>query len=123
MSAFYKKMEATAKRLIKKFGIPVSLIQKGDSSGGYDDFGKPIPDQPDVVSNGLGVVTSYKSNEVNGTSIIAGDVKLVFSLDKGSELPVIGMTIFLQGKQWRVQDVNPVTPADINICYFIQLRS
>lgn len=123
MSAFYKKMEATAKRLIKKFGIPVSLIKKGNQTGGYDDFGNPILAEPDVVSSGDGVVTLYETKEINGASIIAGDVKLVFSLDKGSELPVIGMTIPLQGKQWRVQDVNPVTPADINICYFIQLRS
>lgn len=141
MSAFYKKMEATAKRLVKKFGQPVSIVKRHSDTGGYDEWGNEITPPQDETGTGLAVASSYKKEEINGTSIISGDIKLTFvgdmissgmepnwwsyffsSLNNNDDSGV-GIYIEWNGRTYRVMSSDPVTPANINICYRLQLRS
>lgn len=115
MPISYSRMRNTAKRLLSDNGISYSVTRKG-SVQMID--GEEVTTQ-DVTFNAVGVKTEYNPQEINGTVIIAGDVRLTLTAD--AEIK-IGDIVTIDEAKYRVVNPNPVKPADILICYKAQLR-
>ena len=85
----YAKAQATAKRLIDKFGDAGSVTKQGQQ-GGFDEFGNSTPDTADVVISGIITpLLSYKASEVDSEFILSTDAYVFVDSE---QLPEIGMT-------------------------------
>lgn len=127
MTFDYNKSRATAERLITKFGQSGEFVLSGDT-GGYDDFGNPLPAQPDVVISGIvtplldfGTDTKKASYESSGLNIIAGDKYCFFHSETA---PEVGYEHTQNGVAYRmVAMMKELTSVDgINTFRKIQLR-
>ncbi|EPR9077668.1 MULTISPECIES: hypothetical protein [Cronobacter] len=76
--------------------------------------------RPEIRFDAVGVRSDYKPAEVDGTIIIGGDVRIVFTADQ--EL-LVGDLVDIDGTQYRIVNPNPVKPADLVLCYRAQLRT
>lgn len=117
MSDFYDRMAATAARLIGKFGAPVILPrQVGGSSNPVT--GEVIPGIDNSVTT-TGILKKFPDNLIDGTRIQTGDRVLI--LDSSvqplmTDRPVIG------GKAWTPVSIDTVSPAGIDLVYFVHCR-
>lgn len=117
MAINYNSLATTALTLITNAGKAVTFTLAG-SSGGTDYKGDPLPDTPNTTYSGQGVFLNYKTGEVDGTTISTGDMKVIYS----GERPAINSTVDYDGETWRVIKPKPLTPADINLLYTVQIR-
>lgn len=116
MAINYKRMRQTATRMIKQNGKVFRMLRGKDKVefiGGVEKL------RPSEKFDVIGIVTQYKPHEVNGTSILAGDIKLVATADV--EIRVDDVVI-VDEKEYRVVEPNPVKPANEVISYQPQLR-
>ncbi|WP_140920997.1 hypothetical protein [Limnobaculum xujianqingii] len=116
MAIDYRRMRATATRLLTENGAEYVVTRKGGVSviGGVEHH------KDDQAFNAIGVRTDYKPSEIDGSVIINGDVRIVFTAE--TELQ-IGDLVLVDGKQYRIVEPNPVKPASLLICYRTQLRA
>lgn len=116
MAINYPRMRATSTRLLKENGMEFPVKRKGTVTviGGIEHR------EPDKTFTAVGVRTDYKPGEIDGTVIINGDVRIVFTADP--ELRT-GDMVDLEGKWYRVVQPNPVKPAHLVLCYRAQLRA
>jgi hypothetical protein len=117
-TAFYAEMQATAQELLEDFGAPVALVKEGSAGGGYDADGNVQAPVASVSVTGVGAITRYKINEIDGTVIQSGDCGMLF---RGGD-PQIDMTVMLGVDKWRIVDFAPTWPAQIVTHYTLQLR-
>lgn len=121
MSFDYNKSRATAEKLITKFGQAGEFVLSGDT-GGYDDFGDPLPAQPDVVISGIVTpLLSFKTNEVDNENILASDSYVLFHSETA---PEVGYEHTQNGVTYRmVAMMKELTSVDgVNVFRKIQLR-
>lgn len=116
MAINYARMQATATRLLTENGMQYDVLRKG-AVGVI--AGKEVR-EPDKKFSATGVRTEYAPREIDGTNILAGDIKIVFTAE--AEL-VVGDMVSLDNKQYRIVKPNPVKPGPILICYQSQLRA
>ena len=81
MSAFYDDMRATTLGLLTEFGKTVELIRVSNDVGDYDPVTGTFPPAPDTILTGKGVLLDYLANEINGTSILSTDRKMLYQGD------------------------------------------
>ena len=117
MAIDYNASAALAKRLISENGIAITFTLAGQS-GGTDYMGNESPATPDTTYSGNGVFLNYTTEEKRETIIETGDMKVLYS----GVRPVINATVDYDSDTWRVINVDPLTPAGINIRYTIQVR-
>lgn len=120
MTFDYNKARAIAKAIIDKFGKSGTFVKSGEN-GGYDDFGNPLPNQPDIVINGIVTpLLQYKKNEIDGQNILMGDNFVFFDADTK---PEVDHQHTQNGETFRVVDIYDLTSVDgINVFLKIQLR-
>lgn len=121
MAFDYNKARDTAQRLIDKFGAAGSFV-KGGSNGGYDDYGRPIPPEPDITINGLVTpILSFKSSEIDGDSILSTDGYVFFHSETA---PGIGYFQTQNGVKYRfISMLSEITSVDgVNVFRKIQVR-
>jgi hypothetical protein len=116
-TAFSKKMQSTATRLLGKYGSTVTLVRAGETTWdpvlGEDVQGPsvniPLTSVPVPVNVGL----------VNGTTIQAGDmvVKADFSI-----VPDMDDKVEFGGEQWSVVGIEKKMVNDDIVAYFILVR-
>lgn len=116
MAISYARMRATAKRLLTENGMKYDVTRKGSITV---VAGKEVH-QPDEDFIAVGVRSDYEPDEIDGKTILAGDVRIVFTAD--AEL-MIGDLTEVDGKQYRIVKPNPVKPGPIVLCYKAQLRA
>jgi len=98
MSFDYLEAQLTADELIAEFGAAVTLSTQ--SGPVFDPVtGADITPSEPVSIAGVGVKLNYKSGEIDGTVILAGDCNLLLST---RATPLIGMVVTLAGETWRV---------------------
>ena len=118
MAAFdYAAARVTAANIIAKFGTSGTFTLPG-ASGGYDDYGNAIPDEPDTVLTGtVTPLLQYKAGDIDGDNILAGDCFVFFHSDAA---PDVGM----YHKGLRVVSVYALDSADgsVNVFRKVQLR-
>ena len=118
MSAtFYTSMAATASRLLKKFGMVITIKRS---------TGNSINPVTGVVVGGTtanftpqGLVQRYRDDQIDGTRILASD-RLVI-IDNTVE-PLTTDKITLSGQDWSIISVEESKPSTVGIVYFIQAR-
>lgn len=116
-TAFSKKMQGVATRLLDKYGSTVTLVRAGSKvwnpvTGEYEwqpDTQIPLTSVPVPVRLGL----------INGTTIQAGD--MVVKADY-SVLPTQEDKVDFNGSRWSVVGVEPKIVNDDIVAWFIQVR-
>lgn len=116
MAINYQRMRATSTRLLTENGMTYEVLRKGSVNM---MAGKEVR-EPDQMLTAIGVRTDYKPGEIDGTVILNGDVRVVFTAE--AEL-LVGDMVNIDGKQHRIVKPNPVKPATVLICYRAQLRA
>lgn len=116
MAKFYLRARNTALKLLSKYGVEFAVMRKGGVF--VDENGKEHV-QLDGRFDTVGVRKDYQLNEIDGSLIQAGDIRIVFAPDKEIR---IGDLVKIDGKDYRVQKPNPVKPANTVLCYQAQLR-
>lgn len=116
MPISYPRMRATAKRLLTGNGT----IWKVTRPGKVEVIAGVEHARPDTHFDAIGVRSDYKPAEVDGSLIIGGDVRIVFTAD---QVLLVGDLVDIDGKPYRIVNPNPVKPADLVLCYRAQLRA
>lgn len=112
-------LQATASRLLKTYGDAVSLSY---SIGGVINHatGEVTTPATNVTINGHGYPGRYMANEIDGTNIQSGDIRL--TLERISARPMPGWLCTVDGSAYRVMDVRPVRSQADDVIYILQLR-
>lgn len=112
----YQNSAETASKLIAKFGVTRTFTRQAD--------GEYIPGAPpsttETTYDTKTVWLSYKNDEIDGSSVLMGDAKLL--TDPLGNKPEIDDTVQKDGATWRVVDAMPLSPADVNVRYAVQVR-
>ncbi|ELY5803495.1 hypothetical protein SNN69_002879 [Cronobacter sakazakii] len=116
MAVNYQRMRATARRLLGSNGTTWKVIRPG----GVEVIAGVEHVRPETCFDAVGVRSDYKPAEVDGTLIIGGDVRIVFTADQAL---LVGDLVDIDGTQYRIVNPNPVKPADLVLCYRAQLRA
>lgn len=114
----YQRGHHAALRMLKKYGASYQVKRDGK----YwvdDDTGKEHHEE-ETQFLATGVKVQYKPSDIDGTLILSTDIRMVFSpemvIQKGDRVLVDGLWL-------RVQEPNPIKPAELVICYQSQLRA
>jgi len=122
--------------LIERFGAPISLLRKADTSQiekKYDPATKSFywidtttlatfTEEPTAYSaeySGYAVLTKYRNEEIDGTTVKRGDIKLIAI---GIPLPILGDVITVNGTSYNYIYCDPVSPGAVDVVYKIQVR-
>lgn len=121
MAFDYSSARQSAKDIISEFGAPGSVVKKGDPGGGFDVNGDPVAPSPDVIINGIITpLLRFKTNEIDGSTIQAGDSFVYFHSDTA---PEIDMQVTINSITFRIVDLKVLTSVDdINVLRRLQLR-
>ncbi len=116
-TAFSKKMQGVATRLLGKYGSTVTLVRAG-SKVWDEDLGEYVQ-QPDTQIPLTSVPVPVKLGLVNGTTIQAGDMTVIADY---SVLPTQEDKVDFNGARWSVVGVEPKIVNDDIVAWFIQVR-
>lgn len=67
-----------------------------------------------------GVVDAFNKSELDAGGIEGGDIKFV--LEAAGNTPVNGDVVTIEGVDYRIMNVSPVSPAGVHIVYGLHLR-
>jgi len=109
----------TATTLLAKFGEAVALTYETDEVRNPATGQITTPATENEVP-GVGYPSRYQNAEVDGTVVKRSDTRLI--LNKVSEEPLQGWRAEVQGKTFRVMDVQPITKSGADVIYICQLR-
>ena len=109
----------TGTKLLAEFGEAVSLTYETDEVRNPATGEVTTPASENVVP-GFGYPSRFQNAEVDGTVIKRSDTRLV--LNKVSRRPEQGWRAAVQGKTFRVMDVQPITKSGADVVYICQLR-
>ena len=110
----------TATTLLAKFGEAVSLTYETDEVRNPATGEVTTPASENVVP-GFGYPSRFQNAEIDGTVIKRSDTRLI--LNKVDEEPEQGWRAQVQGKTFRVMDVQPITKSGADVIYICQLRA
>ena len=106
-------------KLLAEFGEAVSLTYETDEVRNPATGEITTPASENVVP-GFGYPSRFQNAEVDGTVIKRSDTRLI--LNKVDEEPAQGWRAQVQGKTFRVMDVQPITKSGADVIYIFQLR-
>lgn len=115
----YTRLAATATRLITAAGVPVTL-QKAvtddydPNEGSADPLGsKSFPGA--AVRDGATAGQSFQQTMPAGTQVLVERVKLFMTMP--TAVPVVGDTLLMDAKTWRIEGCTPIAPGPITLLY------
>ena len=116
-TAFSKKMQGVATRLLDKYGSTVTLVRAGSKV--WNPVAGEYEWQPDTQIPLTAVPVPINATLVNGTTIQAGDmiVKADYSV-----LPKMEDKVDFAGERWSVVAIEPKQVNDDIVAWFIQVR-
>ena len=116
MAIDYLRMQARTTRMLRQNGALYNVTRKGSVTviGGVEHK------TDDVQFTAIGVKTEYAPGEIDGTVIVNGDVRIVFTAEQEIK---IGDVVDIDGTAHRVIKPNPAKPASLVLCYKAQLRA
>jgi hypothetical protein len=120
MSSFdYAASQSAADRLIRKFGQAATLTHNATvpASNPWES-----PTTTTTTHAVQIVVETYKDGLVNGTSILAGDRKILLSALGLTVAPTVKDTLTIGADVWSVVNVKPLSPGATVVLYEIQAR-
>ena len=128
MSAFYRRMQATADRLLRQFGEPRAIVLERPADDGIGDPWDPYAVDPStypvtgvVLPARQGRVEAF-DNTVDGGTLVDDSRRFVVisALSNGQPLPVTpraGDRLVFDGDDWSVMGVGGSNPGGIQLTY------
>ena len=114
LSTTLKRVSST---ILVNMGAPVTFRQESETA--FDaETGQTFTETSTFTVSG--VVDTYSKDEINGTTIHNGDIKL--TIEAKGHIPENGDVATIESKDYRVMNVLPVSPAGVAIIYEVQLR-
>jgi hypothetical protein len=110
---FYSDMAQLATDLITEFGRPMILRKYTIGGTAYS------PTKTPVDSPVIGVFTSFKTSDIDGTLIKEGDK--VILIDSAIE-PSKADSVIDEGFVYEVVDIMDITPGDTSVMYKLHVR-
>ena len=111
----YAGLKRKVNPLIKKYGITVKVTRPGS----VDRVAGEEVVIPSTSFDVIGLREEYKPSEIDGTRIVAGDIKF---LCQASEQVQVGDLVNLNSADYRVINPNPLQPAGTTMLFQLQLR-
>jgi len=115
MNPTYKRLEATAKRLIKQYGKPSALIRQVKTGPAHHPV--VTEQRHDIVL----VETGYSMTNRSETLVQVGDKLGIIST--AAEAPLQSDVIEIDGKRYSFVDVEPLNPGGLTLLYEFHARS
>jgi hypothetical protein len=117
MSAFYDRLEATARRLIKDKGFATTLLREGAPTG------PPHDPQPGADSTHACYVveTGYSLTDRDATLVLQGD-KLGLISTEMDTVPVKTDRLVIGGDEYHFVDLKPLAPGGTNLLFEFHAR-
>ncbi|KQS55906.1 hypothetical protein ASG17_07600 [Brevundimonas sp. Leaf363] len=116
----YSRALATANRLITRYGQQGKLSVPADATGPSYDPDESDPDEHDAVF----AVLEYDQKDIDGTRVLRTDKKILLAV---GTLPLKPATdhhlLDAAGQAYSVMDVQPLSPAGIDLFYWVQGRA
>lgn len=119
MTAFdYAGAVATANALIADFGQAGALVRAGAATGpAYN----PTPGAP-VDHACTFVVDSFRKDEVDGTSVLQTDLKVLLAQGSLAIEPATSDKLKVAGKPIDILKVEPLAPGGVTVFWTLQCR-
>ncbi len=118
MSAFYARLEATARRLIKDKGSVQTLLRAGTPTGPAHD---PQPGA-DVRTPCYLVETGYSLTDRDATLVEQGDKLGLISTELAGYVPEKTDRIEIGGEEYQFVDIKPLAPGGTTLLYEFHAR-
>ena len=118
MSSFYDNLALTASRLLNKYGQQVTFTRS--VNGSYSPTTGTYSTSSSTTFKAYGAVFNYRESEVDGSSILSTDLKLL--LEKPKKLPEVNDVVLVNGSSYFVFTTSPLAPAGTNVVVECQLR-
>jgi len=119
MSFDYTKTREKANSLIVKFGMPL-IVRRAQTDS-------TTPWNPEELSHtdypGYGVVTEFNRREVDGTLVQTGDKKVLLSAEDLQIAPETSDLVVVDGVEYKIVTINPLSPAGTVVLYELQIRA
>lgn len=74
-----------------------------------------------TVLTGFGYPSQYRASELDQTTILSGDIRL--TLQRIATKPTVNCTATVDGKTYRVMDVQAIRKTGADVIYILQLRA
>lgn len=118
---FYSGLAATANRLLAKYGRAVVLSRPSASDATYDPATGVATAVDAATYSGVGAVFDYTAREMDGTSVRAGDRRVLLS-PAGMVMPRAGDRIEIGGVALVVVTGREINPASTAVMFEAQVR-
>ena len=114
----YARLAQTASDLLEDLGQQVTITRRTvsafDGATGIETLGTA------TTFTGWGAGFNFKKSEIDGTVIQAGDIKLL--LEATTTAPIIGDMVTYESIDYRVMDVDRLSPGGVVLRFNLQLR-
>ncbi|RTL04574.1 hypothetical protein EKK58_10265 [Candidatus Dependentiae bacterium] len=120
MSFNYSNIQATAQRLITKFGK--DWVLKRTIKGTYNPSANTRSTDSTTNYTAKAVRTEYKNYQVDGEVIQRGDFKLLMEAKGLSVVPSVEDEIVDGSDTYQIINIKEIKPSTITIYYEIQVR-
>jgi len=114
----YAASAKKAAAMIEKSGV--AMILRVVTEGAYVP-GSGTPAQTTIDYPVFGVLTNYKSGQVDGTLVQVGDMQVIVG-GPLSPRPEAGNLLHISGELWGIVAVQRVAPDGTDIIYKVQIR-
>jgi hypothetical protein len=114
--SFYSEMQDYATELLTEFGKVFTLNRYDGGTtlaDGSDSEGTATPF--DI----LGMTVPFSQSEINSSTVEAGDIQMIIDADVE---PFSSDKILVDSQEYSVISIERKKPADVVLCYFLQLR-
>lgn len=117
--SFYEDMRDVATDLIGDFGASLSVER--DSEGAYDPATGVTSDSTTTFTS-KGIVSSFSNSEIDGTNIKVGDLSVFVKSKPSGWVPEIRDKVTINGVEYFIVNVQPLSPGGTDLAYQIQIR-
>lgn len=120
MSGFYPSMQDVANELLTEFGSDWIVRRVGNTpyNPATNDLFNTIKDEVTIKA----VRQNYKNAQINGESILAGDILLLVD-SKALEIGLMPTDKMVNNDEvWQIINIELIKPADVVLFYKVQLR-
>lgn len=118
MTVLDAALRSVASTLVGQFGTDVTLVIPGTTQN--EDTG--VVSGSDTTETHKGSVQRYRVDQIDGTRILPGDVKVILAAADWTATPTAGQRIRFGGHEHQVVNVSSTYSGDQVASYVVQAR-
>jgi hypothetical protein len=119
MASFYGNAQATATKLLTKYGSPAAYVIERTTGATLDPVAGTYSGGSVTSTTQTGIATKLPKTLIDGTRILATDHMYIFD---SSFAPLMDDTLIDNGNRLKIISIIPVKPADAVILYKVIAR-